>query len=81
MVPGPCHRAYGWLSMHPDSDAVRAEAIRRSAYFFWEQDERPEGSADRYWTMAEEAHRRQADYDRWLAESAASDAETIKSTP
>ena len=53
-------------------DEQTEEAIRRSAYFFWEQDGRPEGRAEHYWIVALEAYRRQAAYDRWLAEGAAS---------
>ncbi len=64
--------------MTSEFDAEQAEAIRRSAYFFWEQAGRPDGNADYYWTLAEDAHRRQADYDRWLAEGAAGTTENIK---
>ena len=46
----------------------QSDAIRRTAYFFWEQDGRPEGRADDYWRRAQEAHQRQLAYDRWLAE-------------
>lgn len=44
------------------------DAIRRTAYFFWEQDGRPDGRAEEYWKRAEEAYQRQLAYDRWLAE-------------
>ena len=52
--------------IHKDADL--AEAIRRTAYFFWEQDGRPEGRAQDYWLKAKEAHLRQLAFDRWLAE-------------
>jgi len=46
------------------------ETIRRTAYFLWEQDGRPEGQADHYWELAREKHLRQRAYDLWLAEGA-----------
>lgn len=49
-------------------NAELAEAIRRTAYFLWEQDGRPEGKSLEYWQRAKEAHLRQLAYDRWLAE-------------
>ena len=52
--------------MHKDADL--AEAIRRTAYFLWEQDGRPEGKAQDYWLKAKEAYLRQLAFDRWLAE-------------
>lgn len=52
--------------MHKNSDL--AEAIRRTAYFLWEQDGRPEGRSQEYWYRAKEMHQRQIAYDRWLAE-------------
>jgi hypothetical protein len=30
------------------------EKVRQRAYAIWEQDERPEGSAEQHWTRAEE---------------------------
>lgn len=45
-----------------------AEAIRRTAYFLWEQDGRPEGQSFSYWLKAKETHQRQLAYDKWLAE-------------
>jgi hypothetical protein len=51
-------------------DSNLADAIRRTAYFLWEQDGRPEGRAQDYWLRAKEAHLRQLAYDRWLAEGA-----------
>jgi hypothetical protein len=47
-----------------------AETVRRTAYFLWEQDGRPEGRAFQYWVRAKEMHQRQLAYDRWLAEGA-----------
>ncbi|RYE83031.1 MAG: DUF2934 domain-containing protein [Hyphomicrobiales bacterium] len=52
--------------MHKNAEL--AEAIRRTAYFFWEQDGRPEGKAQDYWLKAKAAHLRQLAFDRWLAE-------------
>ena len=49
-------------------DADVAEAIRRTAYFFWVLDGRPEGRAQDYWLKAKEAYLRQLAYDRWLEE-------------
>jgi hypothetical protein len=49
-------------------DPEVSEAIRRTAYFFWEQDGRPDGRAAEYWQKAKEAHQRQIAFDRWLAE-------------
>lgn len=49
-------------------DPELIEAIRRTAYFFWEQDGRPEGRAEEYWAKAKETHQRQLAFDRWLAE-------------
>tara|TARA_R110002020_G_scaffold120200_4_gene274036 strand:+ start:627 stop:848 length:222 start_codon:yes stop_codon:yes gene_type:complete len=45
-----------------------AEAIRRTAYFLWEQDGRPEGRAFDYWLRAKDMHQRHMAYDRWLAD-------------
>lgn len=47
-------------------DAHFLEAVRRTAYFLWEQDGRPDGRHEHYWQQAFEQHRRQRDYDRWL---------------
>ena len=51
-------------------NTIVAEAIRRTAYFLWEQDGRPEGRAFDYWLRAKEMHLRQMAYDQWLAEGA-----------
>ena len=45
-----------------------AEQIRRTAYFLWEQDGRPEGQAMAYWLRAKQSLIRQMAYDRWLLE-------------
>ncbi|WP_354059614.1 DUF2934 domain-containing protein [Devosia sp. 2618] len=45
-----------------------AELIRRTAYFLWEQDGRPEGRAFDYWVKAKEMHLSRLAYDKWLAE-------------
>ena len=47
-----------------------AEALRRTAYFLWEQDGRPEGRAFDYWLRAKDMHQRHMAYDRWLADGA-----------
>ncbi|WP_193334819.1 DUF2934 domain-containing protein [Devosia beringensis] len=52
--------------MHKNSEL--AEAMRRTAYFLWEQDGRPEGRAIDYWLRAKHIHQRHMAYDRWLAE-------------
>lgn len=49
-------------------DASDEDAVRRTAYFLWEQDGRPEGGANEYWFRALEKHRQQKKYDRWLGE-------------
>lgn len=47
-----------------------AESIRRTAYFLWEQDGRPEGRSFHYWLKAKEMHLRRLAYDKWLADGA-----------
>ncbi len=49
-------------------EGIDEEAVRRTAYFMWEQDGRPEGGAEEYWFRALEKHRNQRTYDRWLGE-------------
>ncbi|HTM78227.1 MAG TPA: DUF2934 domain-containing protein [Devosia sp.] len=49
-------------------NTAMAEAIRRTAYFLWEQDGRPEGRSFDYWLRAKDMHMRQLAYDQWLAE-------------
>ena len=45
-----------------------ADRIRQTAYFLWEQDDRPEGRAVDYWLRAKEKLLRELAYDKWLAE-------------
>lgn len=49
-------------------DEAFQEAVRRTAYFLWEQDGCPEHRHEEYYLRALEQHRRQRDYDRWLAD-------------
>jgi hypothetical protein len=48
--------------------SIDDEAVRRTAFFLWEQDGRPPGREVYYWERALEQHIRQLAYDRWLAE-------------
>ena len=41
----------------PEDDAFY-EAVRRTAYFLWEQDGRPDGRHEEYYLQAHEQHRR-----------------------
>ena len=47
---------------------IDEEAVRRTAFFLWEQDGRLEGKGLAYWERALERYIRQLAYDRWLAE-------------
>jgi hypothetical protein len=47
-------------------DDVFEEAVRRTAYFLWEQDGRPDGRHEEYYLRALEQHRRERTYDAWL---------------
>lgn len=49
----------------PEDDAFR-EAVRRTAYFLWEQDGRPQGRHEEYYLRALDKHRRERTYDAWL---------------
>lgn len=52
-----------------NSDPVMdEEAVRRTAYFLWEQDGRRDGRDLEHWFRAREQHIRELAYDRWLAE-------------
>jgi len=52
-----------------DSDAtIDEEAVRRTAFFLWQQDGSPPGRELDYWERAIEQHIRQLAYDKWLAE-------------
>ena len=55
----------------PDND--EAEAIRQTAYFLWEQDGKPAGRAEHYWSLARERHLRERAYDLWLEEGSPPD--------
>jgi hypothetical protein len=50
----------------PVEDEAFREAVRRTAYFLWEQDGRPAGRHEEYYLRALEQHRRERQYDRWL---------------
>lgn len=50
----------------PEEDDPFREAVRRTAYFLWEQDGRPEGRHEEYYLRALEQHHREQRYDRWL---------------
>jgi hypothetical protein len=56
------------LSMTDETPRIDEEAVRRTAFFLWEQDGRPSGRELEYWGRALEQHIRQLAYDRWLAE-------------
>jgi hypothetical protein len=42
--------------------------VRDTAYFLWEQDGRPAGREDYYWSLALEQHLRTRAFDVWLRE-------------
>ena len=50
----------------PIDDEAFQEAVRRTAYFLWEQDRRPHGRHEEYYLRAVDQHRRERRYDRWL---------------
>jgi len=50
----------------PAEDDVFREAVRRTAYFLWEQAGRPHGRHQEYYLQALEQHRRNRKYDDWL---------------
>lgn len=51
---------------HSREDEAFREAVRKTAYFLWEQDGRPHGRHDDYYLKALELHRRERTYDGWL---------------
>lgn len=55
-----------------EDDAFR-EAVRKTAYFLWEQDGRPHGRHDEYYLRALEKHRRERTYDAWLEDGGPAD--------
>lgn len=50
----------------PAEDEAFQEAVRKTAYFLWEQDGRPHGRHDEYYLRALDRHRRERKYDQWL---------------
>jgi hypothetical protein len=52
-------------SREPEDDAFH-EAVRKTAYFLWEQDGRPHGRHDEYYLRALDQHRRERRFDEWL---------------
>jgi hypothetical protein len=53
----------------PDSsveDEAFMDAVRRTAYFLWEQAGRPHGRHEEFFLQALEQHRRERTYDAWL---------------
>jgi hypothetical protein len=52
----------------PIEDDAFHDAVRRTAYFLWEQDGRPNGRHEEYYLKALEKHRRERTYDQWLAD-------------
>lgn len=49
-----------------EEDEAFREAVRKTAYFLWEQAGRPDGRQDEYYLKALEKHRRERTYDGWL---------------
>ena len=54
--------------MDTKDSRISEEAVRRTAFFLWDQDGRPPGRELYYWDRALESHVRQLAYDRWLAD-------------
>lgn len=52
--------------LRPEEDDAFEEAVRKTAYFLWEQDGRPHGRHEEYYLRALEMHRRERTFDRWL---------------
>ena len=48
-----------------EDDAFR-EAVRKTAYFLWEQAGRPDRRHEEYYLRALDQHRREREYDQWL---------------
>ncbi|MEQ1769890.1 MAG: DUF2934 domain-containing protein [Devosia sp.] len=46
-----------------DNPPIDEAAVRRTAYFLWENEGYPEGQAEQYWLRALELHRKAAGYD------------------
>lgn len=64
----PSVRAQSGTGETMHENAELAEAIRRTAYFLWQQEGQPHGRALDHWLGAKHMHQRQMAYDRWLAE-------------
>lgn len=63
---GYVQRRRGKMNDEPVEDDAFYEAVRKTAYFLWEQDGRPHGRHDEYYLRALEQHRRERRFDRWL---------------
>lgn len=50
----------------PVEDEAFFEAVRKTAYFLWEQDGRPHGQHVDYYLRALDQHRRERRFDEWL---------------
>jgi hypothetical protein len=60
-------------SQSPPEDEAFQEAVRKTAYFLWEQDGRPHGRHDEYYLRALEKHRLERTYDAWLEDGGPAD--------
>jgi hypothetical protein len=58
------------MQMSDEDPKIDEEAVRRTAFFLWEQDGRPPDRELYYWEKALQQHIRQLAYDKWLAEGA-----------
>jgi len=47
---------------------IDLEEVRKTAYFLWEQEGRPEGRAQDFWQRALVQHIRHREYQGWLEE-------------
>lgn len=54
--------------MCAEDGKIDEEAVRRTAFFLWEQDGRPAGRELFYWEKALRQHIRQLAFDKWLEE-------------
>ncbi len=53
----------------PVEDEAFLEAVRKTAYFLWEQEGRPHGRHDEYYLRALDQHRRERRFDEWLKDA------------
>jgi hypothetical protein len=60
--------------LRPPEDEAFYAAVRKTAYFLWEQDGRPDGRHEEYYLRALDIHRRERDYDAWLQDAPEGDA-------